>query len=62
MLSGPATGRNILEWQVRESPFPELTAFDLLGREVARFVDASPAAGEHTAERDGRDVRANPQC
>ena len=52
----PAAASAFLPYRLDEAAHVTLRVYDLLGREVARLVDGSRPAGEHTAEWHGRDA------
>jgi hypothetical protein len=53
----PTAAGATISYRLNEAAHVTLTVHDLLGREVARLVDGSHPAGEHSAEWDGRGTR-----
>ena len=51
----PTAGRTTVAFRLAEPAHVTLTVHDLLGREVARLVDAARPAGEHAVTWDGGD-------
>ncbi len=49
----PVTGTSTVRFGVPQAGHARLTVFDVLGREVARLVDAQTSAGWHDASLDG---------